>query len=219
MSNRHLLTWCEQTQLPILFAFLSHSFQLLRPKTSVTLDSLVPLQSSSSSSLSPTSLTFQMNPESYHSFLLPSATHDFWLGSWFWPSTPTACPWHSTQHSDESCYHRTGGVSSSAQNPFSVSHSRQNKIQLSHSDCRTALISPTVLPIILLFWLSHSAGGILVPRLGVEPMLSAVKAQSPNPWIAREFHFSSFSSSILFQWPWKTHQVHSPLPVFAVSPI
>lgn len=47
----------------------------------VTLDSLVPLQSSSSPSLSPTSLTFKMNPESYHSFLLPWSSHQHLMTS------------------------------------------------------------------------------------------------------------------------------------------
>lgn len=39
------------------------------------------------------------------SMVQPSASHDFWLGSWFWRLAPTACPRHSTQHSDESCQH------------------------------------------------------------------------------------------------------------------
>ena len=37
------------------------------------------------------------------------------------------------------------------------------------------------------FWPHHAACGILVPRPGVEPRPSAVKAQSPNHWTAREF--------------------------------
>ena len=33
---------------------------------------------------------------------------------------------------------------------------------------------------------------ILVPQLGVEPVLSAVKMQSPNHWAAREFPEQNF---------------------------
>ena len=36
------------------------------------------------------------------------------------------------------------------------------------------------------FWLSHAACWILVPQPGIEPLLPAVKARSPNHWIARE---------------------------------
>ena len=38
-----------------------------------------------------------------------------------------------------------------------------------------------------MFWLCHVTCEILVPRPGIEPMLSAVKVQCPNPWTAREF--------------------------------
>ena len=37
------------------------------------------------------------------------------------------------------------------------------------------------------FWLPCKACGILVPRPGIEPGPSAVKAPSPNHWTAREF--------------------------------
>ena len=40
---------------------------------------------------------------------------------------------------------------------------------------------------ILLFFFGHEVCGILVPRSGIEPGPSAVKAQSPNHWTAREF--------------------------------
>ena len=36
------------------------------------------------------------------------------------------------------------------------------------------------------FWLHHAACGILIPQPGVEPGPSAVRARSPNHWIARE---------------------------------
>ena len=39
----------------------------------------------------------------------------------------------------------------------------------------------------LFFWLHCAACGILVPRPGIEPGPSAVKARSPNLWTAREF--------------------------------
>ena len=35
--------------------------------------------------------------------------------------------------------------------------------------------------LLLLFWLCYMACGILVPQAGIEPMLLAVKAWSPNP--------------------------------------
>ena len=37
------------------------------------------------------------------------------------------------------------------------------------------------------FWLHSTACGIFVPRPGIEPQPSAVKAQSPNHWASREF--------------------------------
>ena len=37
------------------------------------------------------------------------------------------------------------------------------------------------------FWPHHMACGILVPRPGIELVTSAVRAQSPNHWIARKF--------------------------------
>ena len=43
-----------------------------------------------------------------------------------------------------------------------------------------------------LIWLHHAACGILVPQPGIEPMPSAVKAQSPNHWTAREFPVSLY---------------------------
>ena len=39
---------------------------------------------------------------------------------------------------------------------------------------------------IYLFWLYHAAYGILVPWPGIEPVTSAVEAQSLNLWTARE---------------------------------
>ena len=43
-----------------------------------------------------------------------------------------------------------------------------------------------LLLLLLLFWLYYMACGILFPQAGIETMLLAVKAWSPNPWIARE---------------------------------
>ena len=40
--------------------------------------------------------------------------------------------------------------------------------------------------------LGHKACGILVPRPGIEPGPSAVRAWSPNHWTAREFPKDSF---------------------------
>ena len=42
------------------------------------------------------------------------------------------------------------------------------------------------------FWLCSEAYGILVPQPGTELGPTAVKAQSPNHWIAREFPRSDF---------------------------
>ena len=39
----------------------------------------------------------------------------------------------------------------------------------------------------VVFWLCRTACGILVPLSGIEPGPSAVRAQSPNHWTAREF--------------------------------
>ena len=39
---------------------------------------------------------------------------------------------------------------------------------------------------IYLFWLRHSACGILVPRPGIEPAPPAVEAQNLNHWTIRE---------------------------------
>ena len=44
-----------------------------------------------------------------------------------------------------------------------------------------------LLTMFFFFWLHHSACGILVPQPGIEPRPSAVKAQSPKHWTAREF--------------------------------
>ena len=49
----------------------------------------------------------------------------------------------------------------------------------------------------LFFWLHCVACGILVPRPGVEPRLSAVKAQSPNHWTTRAFPQVHFGISLL----------------------
>ena len=42
---------------------------------------------------------------------------------------------------------------------------------------------------VLCFWLCCAACGILVPRPGIEPAPSAVKARSPDHWTTREFSF------------------------------
>ena len=48
------------------------------------------------------------------------------------------------------------------------------------------------------FWPYHRVSGILVPQLGTEPGLLAVKARSLNHWIAREFSkFDTFEESSL----------------------
>ena len=46
------------------------------------------------------------------------------------------------------------------------------------------------------FWPCFMACGILVPWSGIEPMLSAMRVQNLNYWIAREFSLNS----ILFHW-------------------
>ena len=45
------------------------------------------------------------------------------------------------------------------------------------------------------FWPRCAAYGILVPRPGIEPRPSAVRARSPNHWTAREFPRPSLLSS------------------------
>ena len=44
-----------------------------------------------------------------------------------------------------------------------------------------------MIAILYFFWPNYAACGILVPQPGIEPRPSAVKAQSPNHWTAREF--------------------------------
>ena len=46
--------------------------------------------------------------------------------------------------------------------------------------------SLTFLFFLFFFWPCHTACGILVPRPGIEPASSALKAWSPNHWTARE---------------------------------
>ena len=47
--------------------------------------------------------------------------------------------------------------------------------------------------LLFVFWSHRMACGILVPRLGIEPMLSAVEAQSLNPWTNWEVLRRTFS--------------------------
>ena len=47
------------------------------------------------------------------------------------------------------------------------------------------------------FWSCSEACGILVPRPGIEPVPSAVKALSPNHWTAREFPTQIASITII----------------------
>ena len=51
---------------------------------------------------------------------------------------------------------------------------------------RTQIKKPMHTQRYLFFWLCHTARGTLVPRPGIEPRSSAVKARSPNHWTARE---------------------------------
>ena len=57
------------------------------------------------------------------------------------------------------------------------------------------------------FWSHYTACGILVPQPGIEPGSSAVKAQSPNLKMTREFleihefEFKTSGTSLLVQWP------------------
>lgn len=46
--------------------------------------------------------------------------------------------------------------------------------------------------IYLFIWLHHTACGILVPPIGIEPGPSAVGAQSHNYWTTREFPLVTF---------------------------
>ena len=51
--------------------------------------------------------------------------------------------------------------------------------------CCSLLLPPSIFPSIRVF--SSEFGGILVPRLGLEPTPSAVKLPTPNHWTARDF--------------------------------
>ena len=63
---------------------------------------------------------------------------------------------------------------------------------------------------LLLFWPGCVACGILVPRVGIEPMFPAVEMWSPNHWTAREVPGSIFYVWIFYgirapwteQWGW-----------------
>ena len=59
--------------------------------------------------------------------------------------------------------------------------------------------------LLLCFWLHHAAFGILVPWLGTELTLLAVKAESPNHWTTREF------PSVLFRFRTKDDISHTNL--------
>ena len=43
------------------------------------------------------------------------------------------------------------------------------------------------------FWLHHTACGILVPQLGIEPTPPVLEVQSLNHWTAREVPMPTFS--------------------------
>ena len=50
-----------------------------------------------------------------------------------------------------------------------------------------------VVVLYLFIWPQHAACGILLPRPGIEPQPSAVKAWSPNHWTTREFPVCCFT--------------------------
>ena len=57
----------------------------------------------------------------------------------------------------------------------------QNHSEIPPNTTRIAIIY------LLIFWLHCATCRIIIPRPGIEPVPSAVKAQSPNHWTAREF--------------------------------
>ena len=61
---------------------------------------------------------------------------------------------------------------------------------------------------LLFLFFAHVACRILVPRPGIEPMLSAMKAQSPNHWTARGFLF------LLLILPWSDGQKLTTPPAY-----
>ena len=57
------------------------------------------------------------------------------------------------------------------------------------------------------FWPCRMACGILVPQLGIKPMPSAVKVQSPNHWTGREFPKGTILQKRWhFNWVWMNEQ-------------
>ena len=66
--------------------------------------------------------------------------------------------------------------------------------------------------IYLFIWPCRRACGILVPWPGIEPVPSAVKAQSPNHWTAREFLIDCFLQAPFTFLIWPFFQM---LPLFA----
>ena len=60
--------------------------------------------------------------------------------------------------------------------------------------------------IFFFFWPCHTAYRILIPQSGLEPRATAVKAQSPNHWTAREFpqtNLFKMTVCVLGCIPWK----------------
>ena len=61
---------------------------------------------------------------------------------------------------------------------------------------------------ILFIYFCHVACGVLVPKLGIEPVYPAVKAQSPNHWttrkVLRTFRQQRYHASSSFTWERKT---------------
>ena len=71
--------------------------------------------------------------------------------------------------------------------------------------------------IFCVFLASQHAGGILVPRPGIEPVPPAVEAQSLNRWTSREVPFFDFFRHSLLPWAagWVVGSVRGPRGVVA----
>ena len=79
------------------------------------------------------------------------------------------------------CRSRLGG-----QLPWALPQTAQPLQPTQLRPLETSLILSIVLGTLSLLWPHHAAGGILVPRPGMEPTQPAVETRSPNEWTSRD---------------------------------
>ena len=115
-----------------------------------------------------------------------------YCSAYFWHSSILLC---FISISDTSIYKHTQVRRKRTRNPMLSNNLRSQTLRniyitsdySSLPHCTFFLNCSLYLFIYLFIWLHHMACGILVSQPGIEPVPSAVKAPSPNHWIAREF--------------------------------